>query len=160
MYNFKVDFEKAYDSVSWAFLFYMLERLGFFDKWIGWIKACIESRFISILVNCRPSEELNLWRNWDKKTHLLFFLFLIVAYWLDGLMRQAVEKNLFENYLVGSLDVNVNLLQFADDTFFIGKPSIKKHHYPQNHAQMLWAVFQSKGELKQKQAWWYWHLEW
>ena len=52
-------------------------------------------------------------------------------------MRQAVEKNLFENYLVGSLDVNVNLLQFADDTFFIGKPSIKKHHYPQNHAQML-----------------------
>jgi hypothetical protein len=30
---FKVDFEKAFDSVSWVFLEYMLVRLGFSDKW-------------------------------------------------------------------------------------------------------------------------------
>jgi hypothetical protein len=30
---FKVDFEKAYDSVEWSFLDYMLERFGFSDKW-------------------------------------------------------------------------------------------------------------------------------
>jgi hypothetical protein len=30
---FKVDFEKAYDSVSWSFLDYMLRRVGFGDKW-------------------------------------------------------------------------------------------------------------------------------
>ena len=29
---FKVDFEKAYDSVSWSFLDYMLFRLGFCQK--------------------------------------------------------------------------------------------------------------------------------
>jgi hypothetical protein len=29
----KVDFEKAYDSVSWSFLEYMLRRLGFGEKW-------------------------------------------------------------------------------------------------------------------------------
>ena len=27
---FKVDYEKAYDCVSWSFLLYMLRRLGFF----------------------------------------------------------------------------------------------------------------------------------
>ena len=34
----KVDYEKAYDSVDWDFLVYMLGRLGFNDKWVKWIK--------------------------------------------------------------------------------------------------------------------------
>ena len=32
---FKVDYEKAYDSVSWDFLIYMLRRLGFCSQWIN-----------------------------------------------------------------------------------------------------------------------------
>ena len=38
---FKVGYEKAYDSVSWEFIYYMLERLGFCGKWIEWIKNCL-----------------------------------------------------------------------------------------------------------------------
>lgn len=30
---FKLDFEKAYDSVIWIFIHYMLIRFGFNDKW-------------------------------------------------------------------------------------------------------------------------------
>jgi len=33
----KVDFEKAYDSVWWEFLYDMLHKLGFHSKWIRWI---------------------------------------------------------------------------------------------------------------------------
>jgi len=47
----KVNFEKAYDSVDWKFLYYMLGRLGFNCKWIKWVKAYMESATISILVN-------------------------------------------------------------------------------------------------------------
>ena len=36
---FKVDFEKAYDLVSWSFLDYMLLRLGFCQKWRRWISG-------------------------------------------------------------------------------------------------------------------------
>ena len=35
----KVDFEKAYDSVDWDFLEYMLHRLGFEAKWVRWMKG-------------------------------------------------------------------------------------------------------------------------
>jgi len=39
---FKVDYEKAYDSVSWEFLYYMLDMLGFCAQWIRSIKGCLE----------------------------------------------------------------------------------------------------------------------
>jgi hypothetical protein len=37
----KVDFEKAYDSVDWGFLVYMMKRVGLCTKRIAWIKACV-----------------------------------------------------------------------------------------------------------------------
>jgi hypothetical protein len=35
---FKVDFERAYDTVNWDFLDYMMVRMGFADGWRRWIK--------------------------------------------------------------------------------------------------------------------------
>ena len=54
---FKVDYEKAYDSIDWDFIYYMLQRLGFCEKWVEWIKACLESSSISVLVNDSPTQE-------------------------------------------------------------------------------------------------------
>lgn len=57
---FKVDFEKAGDSINWRFLFYMLKRLGFNDKWIWLIKGCLISSRVSILVNGSPTKEFSI----------------------------------------------------------------------------------------------------
>jgi hypothetical protein len=57
---FKIDFEKAYDSVSWSFLDYMLQRSGFDEKWRLWTKACIFGGSLSILVNGSPTEQINI----------------------------------------------------------------------------------------------------
>ncbi|GJS17970.1 RNA-directed DNA polymerase, eukaryota, reverse transcriptase zinc-binding domain protein [Tanacetum coccineum] len=48
---FKVDFEKAFDSMKWDYLIDSLKAFGFGQKWCNWIKGCLETAMGSILVN-------------------------------------------------------------------------------------------------------------
>jgi len=122
---FKVDYEKVYDSVSWEFIYYMLGRLGFCGKWIEWIKNCLESSSISVLVNGSSTTEfkpLKGLRQWDPLAH---FLFLIAAEGLVGVVRQAEEKMLVESIEVGEKRVKVSMVQYANDTLFFYKALIQ-----------------------------------
>ncbi|GJY67009.1 RNA-directed DNA polymerase, eukaryota, reverse transcriptase zinc-binding domain protein [Tanacetum coccineum] len=56
----KVDFEKAFDSVSWRFLDHVMEKLGFSVNWRHWIKVGLISSRASILVNGSPTSEFSL----------------------------------------------------------------------------------------------------
>ena len=47
---FKIDFEKAYDNVSWEFLDFVLQKKDFESKWRSWIRGCISSVSYSILI--------------------------------------------------------------------------------------------------------------
>lgn len=121
----KLYFEKAYDSMSWEFLFYMMGRLGFYEKWIQWIRACLESVTVSILVNGSPTKEFKPSRGIRQGDPMAPFLFLIVAQGLVGLVKQATRKNLFSETKVGDKKVDVNLLQFADDTLFVCESKVQ-----------------------------------
>ncbi|MCH99969.1 LINE-1 reverse transcriptase like, partial [Trifolium medium] len=117
----KVDFEKAYDSVDWGFLDYLLGRFGFSPKWRAWMKACVCGGNVSVLVNGSPTNEIQIRRGLKQGDPLAPFLFLLVAEGLGGLMRRAVEINRFRPFLVGGAAVPVSLLQYADDTLCIGE---------------------------------------
>jgi hypothetical protein len=121
----KVDFEKAYDSVDWGFLEYMLRRFGFVGKWIDWIKACVFAGNLSVLVNGSPTPEINIQRGLKQGDPLAPFLFLLVAEGFAGLMRSAVEKCLFDGFGVGSGGCKVSHLQYADDTIYIGEATME-----------------------------------
>nr|GEU30591.1 RNA-directed DNA polymerase, eukaryota, reverse transcriptase zinc-binding domain protein [Tanacetum cinerariifolium] len=54
---FKVDFEKAYDSVRLDFYDDMLRRFGFGEKWCKWIQSCHYSSKGSVLVNGSLTKE-------------------------------------------------------------------------------------------------------
>ncbi|PNX93422.1 cysteine-rich receptor-like protein kinase, partial [Trifolium pratense] len=53
----KVDFERAYDTVNWNFLEYMMRRMGFDQHWLEWMRACIFNSSMSVLVNGSPTED-------------------------------------------------------------------------------------------------------
>jgi len=117
--------KKAYDSVSWDFLFYMLKRMGFCSKWIQWIEGCLKSASISVLVNGSPSSEFIPQRGLRQGDPLAPLLFNIVAEALNGLVRKAIGKNLFRGFPVGSNKVEISILQYADDTIFFGEASME-----------------------------------
>ena len=122
---FKVDYEKAYDSVSWDFLLYLLRRMGFHSKWIRWMDGCLKSASISVFVNGSPSHEFIPQRGLRQGDPLAPFLFNIVAEALNGLVREAIGKNLYRGFSVGSNNVDISILQYADDTIFFGEASMR-----------------------------------
>ena len=121
----KIDFEKAYDSVSWKFLYYMTARMGFCEKWVHWIKKCLESSSISILVNGSPTKEFKPSRGLRLGDPIAPFLFLIAAQGLSGLVNQVARKEVFSGLKVNTKNVEVKLLQFADDTFIMCESNIQ-----------------------------------
>ena len=46
----KLDIEKTYDNVDCLF-FSVMQKMGFGEKWIRWIKWCISTASFSVLVN-------------------------------------------------------------------------------------------------------------
>lgn len=117
---FRVNFEKAYDSVSWIFLAYMLDRLGFSERWCRWIRACVFCGNLSVLVNGCPTEEVNIQRGLKQGDPLAPFLFLLVVEGLSGLIHSVVEKGLYQGFKVGNSDLSISHLKYADDTLFLG----------------------------------------
>jgi hypothetical protein len=88
---FKVGFEKTCDFVDWGFLEYMLVRVGFCSKWIGWMKACVWGGSMSILSNGSPTDEVSFQRGLKQGDPLAPFLFLLVVEGFSGLMENTVD---------------------------------------------------------------------
>jgi len=92
--------------------------------WINWIKACLSSATMSLLANGSPTKEFKPRRELRQDDPLAPFLFIVAAEGLAGLVREASRIQILERVKVGHKSVEVNFLQFADDTLFFCQPQI------------------------------------
>jgi len=121
---FKVDFEKAYDSIDWKYLDEVMVKTGFPTLWRKWIKECIGTTTSSVLVNGSPTDEFSLGRGLRQGDPLSPFLFLLAVEGFHVLMDSLSHNNLYKGNKVGRNDpVVVSHLQFADDTLILGEKS-------------------------------------
>ena len=91
----KLDIEKAYDHVSWDAFIYLLGRMGFGEKWNGWICSYISTIQLSILVGGSPTCFFNSsWRL--RQGDLLYVSFFILVLEVLGLIL-CLNCNLGEN---------------------------------------------------------------
>ncbi|GKD22429.1 RNA-directed DNA polymerase, eukaryota, reverse transcriptase zinc-binding domain protein [Tanacetum coccineum] len=117
---FKVDFEKAYDSVRWDFLDDLLGKFGFGSKWRGWIKGCLTSTKGSILVNGNPTAEFKFYKGLKQGDPLSPFLFILVMESLHFSFNQVLNAGLFKGVRIDN-SLTLSHLFYADDAVFIGK---------------------------------------
>ena len=119
---FKVDFEKAYDSIDLCYLDNVMCKMGFPVLWQKWIKECIGMASASVLVNGSPTTEFPL--EWGLRQGDPFspFLFLLAAEGFNVLIKSMSDNLLFHGYKVGTVvPTAVSHLQFVDDTLIIAE---------------------------------------
>lgn len=73
LFVFKVDFEKAFDLVSWVYLLYVINRMNFGSRWLNWIQACVFSSSMSILIYGCPTNDFHAKGGCDREIHSLLF---------------------------------------------------------------------------------------
>ncbi|RVW71613.1 Transposon TX1 uncharacterized 149 kDa protein [Vitis vinifera] len=96
----KLDLEKAYDHINWDFLMSVMQKMGFGEKWAGWIRWCISTTSFSVLINGMEA--------------------------LSCLINKAVRGGFLSGCRLrgkGGNGIQVSHLLFADDTLVFCKDS-------------------------------------
>ena len=103
-----------------------MKEFGFGMRWCHWIKACIPTASISVLVNGSFSKDFKMDRGLGQGDPISPFLFLIAAECQNILVERAKEANLVKGVAVGNGEFSLLHLQFADDTIIFCNADIEE----------------------------------
>lgn len=88
----KIDFEKAYDRVSWPFLEQAMVGRGFPPQWVTWVMSTVKGGQVCINVNGERSPYFKTFQGLRQGDLLSPLLFNIVADVLGVMLDKAIAK--------------------------------------------------------------------
>ncbi|XP_022040145.1 uncharacterized protein LOC110942657 [Helianthus annuus] len=121
---FKVDIQKAYDTVDWNFLKGILRGFGFHPTMIHWIMLCVSTTSYSVCVNGEVHGFFKGSRGLRQGDPVSPYLFTLVMEVLTAILQHTVRiDNSFKFHNKCERQQIVNLC-FADDLFIFAKGEI------------------------------------
>ena len=92
-----IDFEKAFDSMSWSFIYKVLKYFGFGEYFIQWIRILNRNFRASVLQSGFLSEQFDIQRGCRQGDPIAPYLFILCAEILAILIKQ--NKDLLTNMI-------------------------------------------------------------
>ena len=109
-----IDFEKAFDSVDWKFMFKVLKAFGFKQDICRWIETFYKNIKSTVIVNGQPSKWFPIRRGCRQGDPISPYLFILCVEILGIMIRENKHiKSIFVN------NVEHKLSQYADDREFL-----------------------------------------
>ena len=106
-----IDFEKAFDSISWSFLFKVLESFNFGESFKTWIKLFYTNISSCIMNNGHSTGYFEIKRGVRQGDPLSAYLFILVT----ELLSRVINGNKdIHGIRIGKKEIK--LVQYADDT--------------------------------------------
>ncbi|XP_016185460.1 uncharacterized protein LOC107627112 [Arachis ipaensis] len=108
--------------------------MGFGWRWRAWVKECVGTASMSILINGSPSKPFKMDRGLRKGDPLSPFLFVLVVDVLHRMVGEAVRNKHILPLLIGKDNIELSHLQFVDDTILFCPP---EEETIRNYARLL-----------------------
>ena len=93
--------------------------MGFGDRWRAWIRGCITTTKVSILVNGTPTKEFQMEKGVRQGDPLAPFLFVLAMEGLYVAMKEAQVKGIFKGIRIDNASNEISILQYADDALIL-----------------------------------------
>ncbi|GJY67828.1 hypothetical protein Tco_0470810 [Tanacetum coccineum] len=114
---FKVDIQKAYDTVNWRFLGFVHKCFGFHQIMINWVMACVKSPSYSICINGDIHGYFKGKRGLRQGDPLSPYLFTLVMEVLTLILQRRVRLSDSFRFHKHCEELRIINVCFADDLF-------------------------------------------
>ncbi|KAJ9536708.1 LOW QUALITY PROTEIN: hypothetical protein OSB04_un000093 [Centaurea solstitialis] len=122
--SFKIDIQKAYDSVDWRFLGIILDRLGFHPIMRHWIMEIVTTSSFSVMVNGESHGFFKGGKGLRQGCPLSPYLFTLVMETFSSLFRRRVARDEAFSFHKGCASLSITHLCFADDLMVFTKGDV------------------------------------
>ena len=118
-FSFKIDIQKAYDTVNWKFLEVIMMKFGFPKQMVDWIMTCITNAKFTICVNGESYGYFNGGRGLRQGDPISPYIFTLVMEMLNLIVKDEIRKNRAFKYHFGCKQLKITHLCFADDLIML-----------------------------------------
>nr|GEX20135.1 hypothetical protein [Tanacetum cinerariifolium] len=121
---FKVDIQKAYDTVDWKFLGKILKHFGFHPIMVKWIMTCVTSTSFSLSINGDIHRYFKGKRGLRQGDPISPYLFMLVMEVLMVVLKRKVSLSESFRYYKHCEELQLINICFADDLFIFARGDV------------------------------------